>query len=784
MDKNRGGRQRRGCRAGLGRTACVVLCIAGWTCANPVVARDASVADLDITELVQVKLSPFDVATNLDRGYLAAHAVSASRFDAPIHDLPFAVQAFNEAFIHDQKPRGLFDVARLSPGVTYRSNDFNEGHSNLAIRGFAVSQLPGGHQVLRDGFLGPSILDLANVSRIEIVKGPSSFLYGQVAPGGIVNIITKSPLAQPFAELEIGVGSYGRHRLAVDAGTVVAPELSLRVAGAFDRDIHYWQPYDARTFSVAPSLRWTPTGRLSVTLKAEQHGSRESPQLMQKPGYGRQLGLTPAPGDPNLNGVDVPGLPDDWNSMSDVDYRRGDSLGTSGWVDVEASDRWHLRAGYSRLRYEVDALFSGNLGMANNTTFLQGRRLRRQTYVNHAETLTLEGVGRYQFQEASLRLLLGAQAVRRRFDNTAAQAPNDPALGSHPTASPLPLWDLRDPSTWNRHVDTPLPPLTENRADRSLRQTDHSVHAGATLGLLDEGLLLLAGLRHTQARAEVHDRIAATRQPFSTHQLTPQYGALLRLTPEWSLFASYARSFVPLAQVLNRPDGSQAPATPTRGSGWDLGLKAQLMGGRAVATLTAFDLRNRNVVNDVAQTDSAGNVVIYNLQSGQQRSRGFEFDATLLPAAGWQVYATYSRLHARITEYSGNDVALLARDPATLNAAERVNYKSAHLLHGARLQMSAPESFNLWLRRDLAGGLYLAAGVHGVRDQTLLPDGPPSSRQSYTLVDALAGYGCTVAGRRTSIELSGKNLSQARYRPSQSTRSRPREFLLTVKAAW
>ena len=278
--------------------------------------------------------------------------------------------------------------------------------------------------------------------------------------------------------------------------------------------------------------------------------------------------------------------------------------------------------------------------------------------------------------------------------------------------------------------------------------------------------------------------MAATTQPFSTHELTPQYGALLRLTPEWSLFASYARSFVPVAQVLNRPDGTRAPALPTRGSGWDLGVKAELLGGRATATLTVFDLRNRNAVNDLAQTDSAGNITIHNIQSGQQRSRGVELDATLLPAAGWQVYMAYSRIDARIVEYSGNDAALLARDPATLSAAERINFKNAHLLHDARLQMSAPHLFNLWARRDFAGGLYLAGGAHVVRDQTLLPDSPASSRQSYALVDALAGYAWSAGGRRTSVELSGKNLLDENYRPSQSTRSRPREFLLTFRTAW
>ena len=760
------------------------LLAAGSAFAAAPAADGGSVADLDIGELVQVRLSPFDVASNLDRGYRAAHAVSASRFDAPIRDLPFAIQAFNEAFIRDQKPQGLFDVARYSPGVTYRSNDFNEGSANLAIRGFAVSQVPGAHQVLRDGFVGPSVFDLTSASRIEIVKGPSSFLYGQVAPGGIVNVISKSPLPKPFADLEFGVGSYGRYRVAADAGTPVGQDLSLRIAAAYDQDIHYWRPYDAHTATVAPSLRWAPDRRVSVTLKAEQYRRRESPQLMQKPGYGRQAGLTPTDADPNLSGVDVPGLPDDWNSMSDVDFRRSDSTGVSGWVDVEADEHWHLRAGYSRLRFEVDALFSGNLGMANNTTFLQGRRLRRQNYTNHAETLVVDGVGLYRFAGASLRLLLGAQALRRRFDNTAGQAPNDPALGSTPIASPLPLWDLRNPATWNRQVDIPFAALTESRTDRSLRQSDRSAHAGATLGLLDDDLLLLAGLRYTAARMHIDDHIGATVLPLSTRELTPQYGALLRVTSEWSLFASYARSFVPVPQLLNRPDGTQAPAQPTRGKGWDLGVKAEQLGGRAAATLTVFSLRNRNAVNDLAQTDSAGNVVIYNLQSGQQRSRGFEFDATLLPAAGWQLYVAYSRTDALIVAYGDDDAALLSRDPATLSAAERINYKSAHLLHGARLQMSAPHLFNVWARHDFAGGFHLAGGAHVVRDQTLLPDSPASSRQSYALVDAVAGYAWSDGGRRMSVELSGKNLRGERYRPSQSTRSRPREFLLVLKAAW
>ncbi|MNU03462.1 hypothetical protein D3C72_2475020 [compost metagenome] len=75
-------------------------------------------------------------------------------------------------------------------------------------------------------------------------------------------------------------------------------------------------------------------------------------------------------------------------------------------------------------------------------------------------------------------------------------------------------------------------------------------------------------------------------------------------------------------------------------------------------------------------------------------------------------------------------------------------------------------------------------GANFVRDQTLLPDGPASSRQTYTLVNAGIGYAWRSKGRRMSIDLMGKNLRDEKYRPSQSTRGRPREFLLTFVAGF
>lgn len=744
-----------------------------------------NVADMDIAELVKVRVSPFDVSTFLDKGYHASNSVSGSRFDAPIRELPFAIQAFTEPFIEDQKPVNIFDIARYSPGVTYRSNDFNEGNANLAIRGFAVSSTVGNVQILRDGFHGPSIFDFTNISRVEVVKGPASFLYGQVAPGGIVNIITKSPQRQFAATANARYGSYGQYRLDADVTGPLSETLFYRLAASYDQDMHYWEPYDAHSRNISPSLLWQPNDRVSVSFKYEDFEKDERPQLMQKPGYAAQAGIVPTSSDPNRSGVEVPGLPDNWNSMSYADFRRSHTKGLSTWLDFKAGDHWNVRTGYSRQDYNIDALFSGNLGMANNTTLLQGRRLRGQTYENKDTTYEVQAVGKYAFGPANLRLLLGAQYVDRKFIGWAAQAPNDPGLGSNPTASPLPLWDLGNPSTWNRVVTIPFSALTANAASETIESVDKSVYGGTTWGFFDDRLLVLAGARLTSTASRRTNRLTNQLQTeITARAVTPQYGVLYKLTPGLSAFASYAESFVPGSQILSQPDGTTKPAAPTEGAGYDVGLKADLFGGRVSGTLTFFDIRNRNIVNDLSMTNPAGAVVISNVQSGEQRSRGVELDTTITVTDSWQAYLSYSYMDARITEFSGRDAEILAQDPSTLDAAGRTNYKNVNLFHNAPLQMSAPHMANLWTRYNFTrGGLrgaYVAGGVNYVYDQTILPDGPKSSRQTYALINAAAGYEWTGRdGQKMRLDLMGKNLTNEHYRPSQSTRSRPREFLLT-----
>ena len=407
---------------------------------------------------------------------------------------------------------------------------------------------------------------------------------------------------------------------------------------------------------------------------------------------------------------------------------------------------------------------------------MQGRRVKRTTYANWGDTFEVAATGTYRFPFMSLRLLLGAQYIARSFDNASAQAPNDPSVG--PIASPLPNWDLQDPSTWNRS-SLPISTLTSNRVDQTTTYRDEALYGGATLGFFDDRLLVLAGVRLTVTKSQLVDNLTnVAGHEFTARKYTPQFGALYKLPLGLSLFATYAESFVPGSQMLLARNVPTTPAQPTWGRGVDVGFKTDLLGGRVSGTVTTFGVWNNNIVNDIAELDPTTGVQVFtNFQSGEQRSRGIEIDATLAPIDNWQTYLSYSFNDAKIVELSGNDAAILSGGPST------PGYKEVFLLHNAPLQMSAPHLANFWSRYTFTWrflqGLSVSAGANLVIDQTIASSTPSWGHQTYVLVNATVGYSWRQKGRKMTVDFMGKNLADQHYRPSQSSRARPREFRLS-----
>lgn len=151
--------------------------------------------------------------TEQENNYVVPNVTTATRTDTPIMDIPQSVQVIPQQVIRDQGAINVREALRNISGVTLSNTSGNRGESFI-IRGFNAAQFTNG---LRDDFYSSRTrTDLANIERIEVVKGPASVLFGQAEPSGIINFVTKQPLLEPYYDFSFTVGSYDFYRPTVD----------------------------------------------------------------------------------------------------------------------------------------------------------------------------------------------------------------------------------------------------------------------------------------------------------------------------------------------------------------------------------------------------------------------------------------------------------------------------------------------------------------------------------------------------------------------------------------
>lgn len=713
-----------------------------------------------------IVLTPFAVSASQDKGYRASNSVSGSRIDTPIKDLPFALQAFTSDFISDINPHELFDIVRFSPGVTTRSGDFAAGNAgNYSIRGF-----PTGANPLRNGFSGPPIVDSVNIARVEVVKGPASFLYGQLSPGGLVNIITKRPLSyhQTTLRQEVGTDDYLRTQLDT-TGPLGTTNVFYRLAGSWQNDFRYYDPYDAHQWDLAPSALWKITPNASLTVDFEHFEKQENSPLMMIPNIAFP---TPA-GYPYAQylGAAYP-VPKNWNSADYGDFRDSvfDNLVIN--AEVKLGDHWNARAAYAYIFRDVDFFTHGNFSVGNTATTnagdipatatlplirqkdAMGRRPRELEEDGYQHTYTAEATGLYQFGGVSARLLLGYQDDTIRTNSATWQAPV--------STWPRP-WDLSNPATWDRNApkrtrdSADLPKTAASRADIDIK----AYWAGLTLGFFNDRLTLLGGTRHTETVNKSFNKLTGVRNPvFERSADTPQYGVLYKITDEISAFASASESFVPnntLLRVLGTPLN---PAEPTVGKGWDVGIKTSLKDGRISGTVSLYQVRNTNIIQNVVGFAPNGDTVFSDFQSGQQESKGVELDVVYSPNDALQIYAAYSH-----------------QNPIyTVNPAFPI-------LEGKPLEGTTKNLASMWAKYRITTeglkGAYVAGGFTWQDKQQVRLENPDLFFKSYALFDLQVGYDFKWHNRPCTIELAGKNLADKSYLPSNNSRGLQRRFILS-----
>lgn len=632
------------------------------------------------------------------KGYVAKRSATATKTDTPLIETPQAITVVTSDAFEEQGALTAADTVRYTAGVN--SAYFDSRVDSFQLRGGSPAQYLDG--LLRtSGSYNTTRPDPYTLERVEILRGPSSMLYGQGGIGGVLNMVSKRPQKTAQHELQLQLGTHERRQLAADltgplneAGTWLYRLVAVgRESGSQVDHVN-----DDRTM-LAPSLTWAPNGSTELVLQA----------LYQKDKSGSLIEFFPWKGTlyPNTNG------PIPYNTfISEPGFDRYDTEQTS--LGYQASHRvnptWTVRQNLRISRSDVDyrtmyTSFTAASGRPARPVFDTNGRTVQRDIVIQLNSAALDMVdtqveGKFRTGPLNHTLLVGVDGQRAKTEQARGSAT------STDFDVYAPLYGL--PFTMPTVVAQP---------DSTLRQLGHYVQDQIKWGT---HWVTPFGLRYDRAKTDVQGRPA---QSSKASAYTKRAGLLYLADSGWAPYINYSESFVPLAGLNSQGGGA---FKPQRGSQWEAGVKYQPADTRTLYTVAIYDLHDKNRKT----ADPATPTLI--TQIGEVHVKGLELEArgALTRQVDWIGSYAYTdakvgKSKARLTIYDENGNALpgtIAEEGTHLSGTPK-HMASAWLTYGAALG---------------AGRIKVGTGVRYIGTST---DGTDRNEvPSVTLVDAMLSY--------------------------------------------
>ncbi|PSB67411.1 TonB-dependent siderophore receptor, partial [filamentous cyanobacterium CCP1] len=205
------------------------------------------------------------VTGELDEGYAPRDATTATRTDTPLREVPQSIQVLPQRVLEDQQVNRLSEALRNVSGVEV-GDSFGDSLDRINIRGFQADVfLENGFR--RGSFSSPGLSDTEFIERVEVLKGPASVLYGNLEPGGVVNIIPRQPESDPSYTFRGVIGSFGLFRPSIDLTGPIDDngQFLYRFGALYEREDGFRDyDQDLDRYVIAPSLTWNLSDRTSL----------------------------------------------------------------------------------------------------------------------------------------------------------------------------------------------------------------------------------------------------------------------------------------------------------------------------------------------------------------------------------------------------------------------------------------------------------------------------------------------------------------------------------------
>ncbi|ENJ2788567.1 TonB-dependent receptor [Vibrio parahaemolyticus] len=556
------------------------------------VASEETNSTPSATETIQVYGHQYE-------GYAEHMPQSGTKTDVEWLDVPQAVSVVTKTEMQD---RGAVRLVDALDGVAGVNNTLGEGsRDQFMIRGFDSL-----NDMYRDGMRDDGTLQsyrsLANVERVEIVKGPAGALYGRGSAGGIINLVTKRANGENFTHVKGSVGSNSQYVGQVDSSMAFSDKVNGRINLEYRQADSYVDHVDSNDFFIAPTIRVLPADGHIIDIDVE---------------YAHQE-LVPYRGVPSKNGKPVD-LPVSTYFGGTNDYQESDSLRVAVDYEWRLNDQWvwNNRAAFNHIELEQKGTRQGKVtgNEVSQTVNNFGYDPRTTT------TLQSELI----WETNDNQLMLGADFNQIDIDLTLASDKTLPPQNIYnPVVGPTP--------------DPGFKPFRDN----TTTTTGVYVQDVYTWG----DLSVIGNVRYDSMDLE-QQKAGAGKEKLDDDKVSYRTGLVYRINYDTSVYASLARSWqLPYAGIYINPKLAEFFHTDLK----EVGAKAYLLDNALMLNAALFQIDQEQ-----PQTNVDGDVI----DKIEVRHQGIELEARGQITKQWDISVGYSYLDAedKATGKKPNDVS-------------------------------------------------------------------------------------------------------------------------------
>ncbi len=552
----------------------------------------------------------------------------ATKINTPLVETPRSVSVITKKEMEERGAQDIIEAVRYSAGVQTGSYGFDPRFDQVYIRGNDVTTTGDFRDGLRQPYMNYGMFrtDPYSLDRVEVIKGPTSVLYGPGSPGGIVNKISKLPTDETIREVGALYGTSDRAQTMFDFGGRVNQDddsMLYRIVGVARKGDTNFDIADDRYF-IQPSFTFKPDEATKLTV----YGSAQSTEA------DANVGALTGP-DGNILNLRA--------SDPDYDYQktRQQQVGYQFEHEFDGGFTFRQNLRYSHLdlkaRYLSVYSWSGNVAHRGASAISDTMNVFQVD--NQLES-------KFDTGPAAHTVLFGLDYTHM----------NDSfAYGFDPTASTTYDFDIDNPTYG---VSGPTPDYNYSRVGASMQQ----IGAYALDQIeLDKWRFTLGGRQTWVKQSSDTTYVSSgtsTDDSLSEHAFSVQTGALYLFDNGIAPFASYSTSFDPVTQR----SASGNILDPTKGEQYELGVKYQPPGTDILLSAVAYNLveKNKPVLVDPI-------TLVYD-SLGEVTNKGIELEAKATVADGWDVIAAYSYNHSEITagDDTGNAPAVTPKNIVSL----------------------------------------------------------------------------------------------------------------------